>query len=696
MLSRIAVAYFSRDEVLSIQSGVSSNLLVAWKEQWSGNLNASLDAYLRVDFASLDGESLAIAVADRNLISVKLGIPFEAPTIQPTSVAGLIITEYARFSWAFWVDHSIAWDALISLLKLGLKTLEKSVLITAIFLIGHLLAIRGNKLGYYLAKATHSICLRSLRRELGILTFFRHIVLAAFPYTLFVSGKLSQQVEKFVQLGEENLPSDPYYQTLFSVSALYTYAYSGNIARAELYSAKLSRQQEIGKLLRYRPVAQIMRLLPFAVRGYPHLIEDEFLMFLADHDNAKYDPLINSQFYRAAATIALFSGKNRFSLELIQIAIRERERAGSFNAWKHFDKRLESFASRPDPVKPSNVRLLGIPSEFESSSQLGSLLVELIQKVTPGIYSGNDWFTLQAAALIGQHLNGNGFEIYDASEIPNQLSSDPVIRIGNKYVLYKNVPVGRVRFFREMLSSFTPVIRSLVLNLDEQRKVKDISRAAAIGMIASQVAHDIRSPLSALTMLIKPSEYIPYEHKEILMIAVDRIDKIASDLLKPQVRINQAKIASCNLLKVLQDLIQEKDVIYSKQIVVCKHSLTTIAGTKVLADEVTLARVFSNVIDNGIEAMSNAHDKILQIKVSEVSTYGYATVFISDTGCGMGHEVIKKIGIRGFSFGKGLTGNGFGINFAKTYLASVGGNISFSSTVGKGTTVKIDIPIVAE
>jgi signal transduction histidine kinase len=49
--------------------------------------------------------------------------------------------------------------------------------------------------------------------------------------------------------------------------------------------------------------------------------------------------------------------------------------------------------------------------------------------------------------------------------------------------------------------------------------------------VAAQVAHDIRSPLSALTMVIGMLKDLPKDKKELLLNATKRIDGIANDLL---------------------------------------------------------------------------------------------------------------------------------------------------------------------
>ena len=106
-------------------------------------------------------------------------------------------------------------------------------------------------------------------------------------------------------------------------------------------------------------------------------------------------------------------------------------------------------------------------------------------------------------------------------------------------------------------------------------------------------------------------------------------------------------------------------------------------------DAELLALVWNNLFSNAIK-FTEPHGKVsLSLKAED----GYAVVQVSDTGCGIPPEIGKHIFEK---FYQGDTshatqGNGLGLALVKRVIEIIGGDISVSSEVGKGSifTVKL-------
>ena len=73
---------------------------------------------------------------------------------------------------------------------------------------------------------------------------------------------------------------------------------------------------------------------------------------------------------------------------------------------------------------------------------------------------------------------------------------------------------------------------------------------------------------------------------------------------------------------------------------------------------------------------------------------GRLLISIADTGAGIAPEDLPKIFDR-FYKGTRSRGSGLGLTIARSLVAAHGGEISAESTVGRGTTMKVTLPIVS-
>lgn len=214
-----------------------------------------------------------------------------------------------------------------------------------------------------------------------------------------------------------------------------------------------------------------------------------------------------------------------------------------------------------------------------------------------------------------------------------------------------------------------------------------------VNLVARQVAHDIRSPLSALKVLVDDPS-IPVDRRAFVRAAVERISATANDLLKTA-RVTQggAPIALANGEVVLiQDLLEaavgEKKVEWKG----LDANVSLVYGKEqvfVVASRPKLAAILSNLLNNSIEA--RAEGRQFEVKVSALDYRKSVVIAIQDNGKGIGEELLPELGKREVSVGKS-DGNGLGLFTAYAYIKSVGGDLKISSRPGDGTLVTIELP----
>lgn len=232
-------------------------------------------------------------------------------------------------------------------------------------------------------------------------------------------------------------------------------------------------------------------------------------------------------------------------------------------------------------------------------------------------------------------------------------------------------------------------------NLQIAKHEMEITTAIRISQIASQVSHDIRSPLAALQMGIEDLKGVSKNELDIIYLSIQRINNIASDLLnynKNQKKVFEPSSCSIQIVPLVEAIILEKKIQFKNKRNLKIHYKTNLSSeTMVAVSEVELGRVLSNVINNAVEAM----DESGELNIDSIQVENKVFILIKDNGKGIPHEIFGKIGQEGFSYGKDFSasGSGLGLFHAKKVMKEFGGELIIHSELTKGTTVEIIMPI---
>lgn len=231
-----------------------------------------------------------------------------------------------------------------------------------------------------------------------------------------------------------------------------------------------------------------------------------------------------------------------------------------------------------------------------------------------------------------------------------------------------------------------------------------LATASSRAELAKQVAHDIRSPLSAINLIAGQLTDVQQNQREILQSAVNRINGIAADLLgksrspAPVPVVSRIGLGSTvapthseeiQFELVLNSLLNEKKLEYSDHANIdFAVDIPYSEPTTVLATKTDLSRVLSNLLNNAVESMRDQGGRI----TISVRRYSQSLeVNIMDKGCGIPDTVLERLGKEQLSFGKGHLGTGIGLFHARRYVESIGGTFSISSRVNRGTMVRLSL-----
>ncbi|MBF0106906.1 MAG: hypothetical protein HQM16_16460 [Deltaproteobacteria bacterium] len=241
--------------------------------------------------------------------------------------------------------------------------------------------------------------------------------------------------------------------------------------------------------------------------------------------------------------------------------------------------------------------------------------------------------------------------------------------------------------------------------ISAEKQIEKKSKLEAIGKLASQVAHDIQSPLVALNMVIRSLKDVSEENRIQIRSAIQRIDDIANDLASKKTDNISAKDETDEQHKVyllsglIEMLISEKRMQHrlSRGLLIESALNKSSYGlfAKIKAEE--FKRVLSNIINNAVESMHNKEGRVTvgMTRAADQQRQGYdqdnIQIVISDNGRGIPKNVLPKLMRHGASFNK-EQGTGLGLHHALETVKGFNGDIKIESEEGKGTDVIITLP----
>lgn len=231
------------------------------------------------------------------------------------------------------------------------------------------------------------------------------------------------------------------------------------------------------------------------------------------------------------------------------------------------------------------------------------------------------------------------------------------------------------------------------LEIERQSKqLADAETSIRMGQMAAQVAHDIRSPLSALLSLLNELGSLPERQRVLIRSAIFRINDIANNLLRGKDARNCSTAEVQSLALLVDELVSEKRTQYRHrldlEISYRIHNEAAFLFAKLGRSD--LASTLSNLIDNSAEAIDAEGDIRIDLDTDEPNNM--AVLSVSDTGKGVPSEYLSRLTEKGFSRGK-KDGHGLGLYQANQWIQSIGGELHISSTEAKGTAVILRIPI---
>lgn len=236
--------------------------------------------------------------------------------------------------------------------------------------------------------------------------------------------------------------------------------------------------------------------------------------------------------------------------------------------------------------------------------------------------------------------------------------------------------------------------------LKAMERLEGSSRLISIGRLAAGVAHEINNPLAVIgenAGLIEDIFNLKKEYsgdqqvKELIAAVLESVERcggITKQLLE-FARHFEPKIQPLHIDKIISGVLSflGKEASYRN---ITIHTDIPDDFPVISSDQGSLQQIFLNLVNNAFQAMDKGgRMDILATKHMD----GHVRISISDNGCGISEEDRQKI-FEPFFTTRGMRGGtGLGLSITYGLVRKLKGEISVQSTIGKGTTFTVTLPI---
>ena len=236
-----------------------------------------------------------------------------------------------------------------------------------------------------------------------------------------------------------------------------------------------------------------------------------------------------------------------------------------------------------------------------------------------------------------------------------------------------------------------------------QAELVQSAKMAAVGQLGAGVAHELNNPLGGILGYaqfilekIKRPEFSPEDFKSCIkyLESIERESTRCKGIVESLLKFSRRPISPKPELINIALAIQETLSIIGHQLELKNITLTTNIPEdlgKVIGITNQLQQVFTNFILNAQQAMPEGGE--LKITAQNIPEEHKVRIEFTDTGFGISEEDLKHLFEPFFTTKQKEKGTGLGLAVSYQLIQEHKGTIEINSQVGKGTTIRVILPI---
>ncbi|MBM4159975.1 MAG: PAS domain S-box protein [Ignavibacteria bacterium] len=303
-------------------------------------------------------------------------------------------------------------------------------------------------------------------------------------------------------------------------------------------------------------------------------------------------------------------------------------------------------------------------------------------------------FGVSASSLVGRSLRQAGDPVLDClqSLFSSTGQTEQTLRCGDGATRFVSVSLSSTSDPQGTIQSRTAVIRDLTEARRLEREMQRKEKLSAMGELASGVAHEVRNPLNAISMIAQRvgQEFSPKkgtrEYKsltKVLQAEAHRVNSIVQQFLRfarpPKLQLQPVPVKELmsHLHTLFEGQASQKNV---------QFSITSSCDGNIMLDRNLLTQALLNLLQNALDATSRGGT----INLNCSRTSEGIVIEVTDDGRGIPEDQLEKI--FNLYYSTKPDGTGMGLAVTQQIVSQHGGRIDVVSEIGKGSRFAILLP----
>jgi len=236
--------------------------------------------------------------------------------------------------------------------------------------------------------------------------------------------------------------------------------------------------------------------------------------------------------------------------------------------------------------------------------------------------------------------------------------------------------------------------------VDVEEELRQNEKLSALGLLAAEVAHEIRNPLTVMKMLYHSLDlkFPPGDPRgkdaEIMSQKMDLLNRIVEQILD-FARSTEPKLAAVDVNELINDLtLLTRHKLQNQNIHLVRRLAPALPAA--MADAAQLEQAFLNLMLNSVQAMPKGGKLTIITRSVSVPARSdkpsHLLIEFRDTGEGMTDEQRRRAFTSLLSTTK-AKGTGLGLAIVRRVIETHRGKVTIKSQPGRGTSIRVWLPV---